>query len=160
MERECVGARSHGLMTCVSLCLQRTESVARSCHSNDVCCGLRWAVSCIRSSWATYGYQHSRGLEKVLVTQLYPTLCNPMDCSLPDSSVHEILQARIQECIVIPFSRVSSWPRGWTQVSCIAGRFFYSLSHQGSMQPWKEAAKISTVKGYQGITNSCHLDGF
>ena len=34
---------------------------------------------------------------KVLVTQLCPTLCDPMDCSLPDSSVHGILQARILE---------------------------------------------------------------
>ena len=128
MDRQCVWAGSHGLRTYVSLCFQRTWNVARSCHSNGVCCGLRWAVSCTRSSWATYGYhalsRHSRGLEKALVTQLCPTLCNPMDCSLPDSSVHEILQARIQEHIVISFSGVSFWPRDWTQVSCIAGRFF------------------------------------
>ena len=32
----------------------------------------------------------------------------------------------------IPFSRGSSWPRDWIQVSCIAGRFFYRLSYQGS----------------------------
>ena len=37
--------------------------------------------------------------------QLRPTLCDPMDCSLPDSSVHRILQARILEWVVIPFSR-------------------------------------------------------
>ena len=34
--------------------------------------------------------------------------------------------------VTIPFSRVSSWPRDWTWVSCIAGRCFYCLSHQGS----------------------------
>ena len=45
---------------------------------------------------------------KVLVTQLCPTLCNPMDCSLPGSSVHGILQARILERVAIPFSRGSS----------------------------------------------------
>ena len=39
----------------------------------------------------------------VLVTQLYPTLCNPMDCSLPGSSVHGILQERIPEWVAIPF---------------------------------------------------------
>ena len=42
----------HELRTCVSLCLQRAQNVARSCHSNGVCCGLRWAVSCTRSLWA------------------------------------------------------------------------------------------------------------
>ena len=42
---------------------------------------------------------------KVLVTQLCLTLCNPMDCSLPGSSVHGILQARILEWVTIPFSR-------------------------------------------------------
>ena len=52
------------------------------------------------------------------------TLCDPMDCSLPGSSDHGILQARILEWIVIPLSRGSSQPRDRTQVSCITGRFF------------------------------------
>ena len=49
-------------------------------------------------------------------------------CSLPGSSVHGILQARILEWVAIPFSRESSWSRDWTWVSHIAGRFFYHLS--------------------------------
>ena len=53
------------------------------------------------------------------VTQLCPNLCNPMDCSLPDSSVHGILQARILERVAISFSRGSSQPRNQTWVSCI-----------------------------------------
>ena len=63
---------------------------------------------------------------KVLVAQLYLTLCNPkeLDCSLPASSVHGILQERILEWVAIPFSGESFWPRGWTQISCIAGGFF------------------------------------
>ena len=44
--------------------------------------------------------------------QSCPTLYNAMDCSPPGSSVHGILQARILERVAIPFSRVSSWPRG------------------------------------------------
>ena len=56
--------------------------------------------------------------------QLCPTLWGPMDCSSPGSSVHGILQARILGWITMPSSRGSSWPRYWTQVSCIAGRFF------------------------------------
>ena len=58
-----------------------------------------------------------------LVPQLCPTLCNPRDDSLPGSSVHGILQARILEWVAIPFSRGSSQIRDGTWVSCTAGRF-------------------------------------
>ena len=57
----------------------------------------------------------------MLVAQSCPTVCNPMDCSPPDFSVHGILQARILGRVAIPFSRESFWPRDWTRVSCIAG---------------------------------------
>ena len=59
-----------------------------------------------------------------LVTQSCPTLCKPMNCSPPGSSVHGILQARILEWDAFSFSKGSSWPRDLTQVSCTAGRFF------------------------------------
>ena len=59
-----------------------------------------------------------------LVAQLWPTLCNPMDCSLPGSSVPGILPARVLEWVAMSSSRGSSQPRDWTQVSCIAGRSF------------------------------------
>ena len=59
-----------------------------------------------------------------LATQLYPTLCNPMDYSPPGSSVHGILQVRMLELVAISFSKGSSQPRGQTQVSYIAGGFF------------------------------------
>ena len=58
------------------------------------------------------------------VAQSCPTLCDPVDCSLLDSSVHGILQARILEWVAISFSRGSSQPRDRTRVSCIAGRRF------------------------------------
>ena len=54
-----------------------------------------------------------------------------MDCSIPGSTIHGILQARILEWVAMSFSRGSSWPRDWISVSCIsciAGRF---LSSQG-----------------------------
>ena len=57
---------------------------------------------------------------KVLVAQLYPTLCNPMDCSPPGSSVHGVLQARTLEWVAISFFMGYSWPRDWIPVSCIA----------------------------------------
>ena len=42
--------------------------------------------------------------------QLCPTLCNPMDCSPPGSSVHGIFQARVLEWVAIAFSRIAIWP--------------------------------------------------
>ena len=54
--------------------------------------------------------------------QSCPTLCDPMDCSPPGSSIHWILQARILGWIVVPSSRGSSWSRdrtGVSYVSCI-----------------------------------------
>ena len=63
-------------------------------------------------------------VESESISQSCPTLCYPIDCNPPSSSVHEILQARILEWVAIHFSRGSSQPRDRTQVSCIAGRFF------------------------------------
>ena len=58
------------------------------------------------------------------VAQSCPTLCDPMDCSLPGYSAHGIFQARVLEWAAIPFSRGSSQPRDWTRISCTAGRHF------------------------------------
>ena len=52
------------------------------------------------------------------------TLCDPMNCSLPGSSVHGILQARILEWVAIPFFGGSAQPKDQAQVSHIADRFF------------------------------------
>ena len=67
--------------------------------------------------------------------QLYLTLCNPVDCTLPDSSIHGILQARILQWVAIPFSMGSSPPRDQTQVShvsCIGRCVLYHYCHLGS----------------------------
>ena len=76
----------------------------------------------------------------VVITQLCLTLCDPMDYSPSGSSVHRILQARIQEWVAIPFSKGSSQSRDWTRVSCIASRFFIYICIQASWicseNPW------------------------
>ena len=59
---------------------------------------------------------------RVCVSHSVVSLCDPMHCVLPGSSVHGVLQARILEWADIPFSRFSL-PRDGTQVLCIAGRF-------------------------------------
>ena len=62
---------------------------------------------------------------KVLDARSCPTLLQAHGlCSLPGSSVHETLQARILEYVSIPFSRGSSQHRDQIQVCCIAGEFF------------------------------------
>ena len=58
------------------------------------------------------------------VTQSCPTLWDPMDCSLPGSSVHGIFQAIVLEWMAMSFSRGSSQPRDRTRVSCIVDRHF------------------------------------
>ena len=61
---------------------------------------------------------------KPIGAELCLTLCDPMDCSPPGSSVHGILQSGILEWVVTPSSRGPSWPRDRTQVSRITGGFF------------------------------------
>jgi len=62
---------------------------------------------------------------KVKVKSLsHVPLWDPMNCSLLGSSFHGIFQARVLEWGAIAFSRGSSWPRDWTQVSCTVGRQF------------------------------------
>ena len=63
-----------------------------------------------------------------LVSKSCATLCNPMDCSPPGSSVHGISQGRILEWTVNSFSRGSSQFKDRTRVSCILGRFFTTES--------------------------------
>ena len=58
------------------------------------------------------------------VAQSCPALCDPMDCSLPGSSVHGIFQAIVLEWIAISSSRGSSQPRDQTWVSQIVDRCF------------------------------------
>ena len=89
---------------------------------------------------------------KVLVIQSGPTLCKPIDCSPPGSSIHGILQARILGWVAISFSRGSSPPRDWTQISCIVCWF----SSVQSLSPVRLFATpgISAHQASLSITNS------
>ena len=92
--------------------------------------------------------------------QSCPTLCNPMDCSPPGSSVHGISQARILEWVVISSSRRSSRPRDWTRVSCVSciGRWIpYCLNNRGSpvICHWVTNAQNVLVSNNNNVTNLC-----
>ena len=69
---------------------------------------------------------------KVLIAQLYPTLCDPMDYSLPGSSVYGIIQARILEWVAIPYSK-GIFPTQGSNPGPLHYRWIlFHLSHQGS----------------------------
>ena len=68
----------------------------------------------------------------IVVTQSCLTLCDPMDCSPPGSSVRGILQAGILEWVAIPFSRGSSQPNRSNTSLLHFGQILHHLSHQGS----------------------------
>ena len=88
-----------------------------------VCSAWVWKVL-DKAEWLKNNKTINTVKVKVLVTQSFSTLCDTMNCSLPDSSVHGISQAIILEWVTISVSRVSAWPRDQTQVCCIAGKFF------------------------------------
>ena len=100
------------------------------------------------------------------VTQLCLTLCNPMDCSPPGSSVHGIFQARIVEWVAISHSRASSWPRVKPMSLAFpapAGGFFtswatYEIRYQ--IQGEKGIRNRNTWKlNYRLLNNSKSLKG-
>ena len=79
----------------------------------------------------------------VLVAQLCPTLCSPMDCSPLGSSVHRILQARTLEWVVVFLLQGIFWTQGLNLcllVSCIACRFFWIF--QARVLEWVTIALV------------------
>ena len=92
--------------------------------------------------------------------QLCPTLWDPMDCNLPGSSVHGILQARILEWVAISFSRGSSQPRDRTcipYISCIGKQVLYHQCHPGSPYPMFSPLINSVVAVYFFSLSPCIL---
>ena len=65
-------------------------------------------------------YEHTDMCERDKSLQLCPTLCHPIDCNPPGSSVHGILQVRILEWVAVPSSRASSGPRDWVCISYVS----------------------------------------
>ena len=97
--------------------------------------------------------------------QLYLTLCDPIDCSPPGSSVHGILQARVLEWVVIHFSRGSSWPRDQTPVSHIASKFFTIWATRETQRNLQRcnfqsgSLRVISVPSFQGNWLTCYSSG-
>ena len=79
----------------------------------------------------TYSFQHMCvcgvcvGVCVHVLTQLYPTLCDPMKCGQPGSSVHGISQARILEWVAVSYSRGTFQPRDQTRISYSCRQILY-----------------------------------
>ena len=87
-----------------------------------------------------------------LITQLCLTLCGPMDCSPPGSPVHGILQKRRLEQAAISYSRVSSWPRDRTHISCVVSFIVkWILYHWAT---WEAPVASSTVMSSLGCVST------
>ena len=105
------------------------------------------------------------------VTQLYPILCNLMDCNPPVYSVHGIFQAIILEWVAISFSRGSSWPRDQTRVSSTGRQILYhwatcihEIYYRSQLMLWRlrsymvchledqEGHGCNSVKGWRPVT--------
>ena len=84
----------------------------------------------------------------VLVTQSCLTLCDPMDCSPPRSSVRGVLQARILEWVAISFCKGSSRLRDWTWISCTADRCLSS-----DQQGWRNHMKHHFLVSFNNFTS-------
>ena len=83
------------------------------------------------------------------VTQSCPTPCDPMDCSLPGSTVHGIFQARILEWVAISYSRGSFGPKDRTHVSCVSciGRriLYHCANGEPHLVPFNNFILINTL---------------
>ena len=89
---------------------------------------------------------HCKSTMRSEVAQSCLTLFDPMDCSLPRSSVRGIFQSRVLEWVAISFSRGSSQPRDRTQVSRTAGRCF-------TVWATREAAFLSLASEFFRYSN-------
>ena len=95
----------------------------------DICTQIRMRICFSTLLLVSWGWSQYVGfpqlcLRQAVVVQSCPILRDPVDCSLPVSSVHEIFQARMLEWVAISSSRGSSQGTDQTRVSCIAGRVF------------------------------------
>ena len=126
----------------IDFCWEKTRK-SLQCKQQNLC--LQWYNEqslCNKRGvfllgWEGFLYQHGTEVKvKVIVTQSCSTLCDPMDCGPPGSSVHRILQARILEWVAISFSRGSSQPRDQTWSPTLQADSLPSEPPESLPQPW------------------------
>ena len=111
------------------------EEIYREVHLHM--CVYHWDNNCVvhfvtpadTCHWAAAASGTANQWQRLCVCSVVlscPTLCDPMDCTLPGSSVHGIFQTRILEWVAISFSRGSSWPKVISSISCVGRWILYS----------------------------------
>ena len=113
------------VMKIMATSFKRSHACTATLSAPSPAAGHHWSTPLLetpRHSQASLGQSFYESESEV--AQSCSTLCNPMDYSLPGSSVQGIFQARILAWVAISFSRQSSQPRDWTWVSRIVGRGF------------------------------------
>ena len=120
-------------LTYVHVCVKQipSGSLLYSTGNSALCSVVTWLGGMgvgVRGRSKREGIIYACNIYISRCAQSCPTLCNPVDCSPPCSSVHGTFQARIPEWVAISSSRGSSWPRDWihiSYVSCIGRWILY-----------------------------------
>ena len=112
---------------------------------------MKWRIRCIFFTWQGFWFTRCSSILVLARAQLCPTLCDPMDCNPPGSSVHGILRARILEWVAISFSRDLPDP-GIKSMSLLSpalvGRFFTTSTMQSLVVHLMLHVFISTLNKY------------
>ena len=111
----------------------------------NICCNLKFKKNFLLERTKDSYILRARCCCCCLVTQLYLIYCNHMDCSKPDSSVHGMFQARIQEWIAISVPRGSSRPRDRTCISCIGRHVLYCWGSREAQEPGDRGRKEEEI---------------
>ena len=134
----------------------------------------RWQPIRLPHPWDSLGKNIGMGCHFLLqcmkvkseseVAQSCPTLSNPMDCSLPGSSIHGILQARVLEWGAIAFSRSSMQisANDWVSFHCVYPVFLPWKSHEqgclvGRYSPWGQGQRTWWVNSNKNNDIFCHF---
>ena len=121
------------------------------------CAHMTWSAF-FRSKWKGHSpftcHAECDGEKNNVLLQSCLTLCDPMDCSLPGSSVHGILQARILGWVAVPSSRGSSPPRDRILISCVSGIGGWVLYHCATWSPASHGLLVGVISGLVHLEES------
>ena len=113
--------------------------MASTANSNNshITPNVNWSLRRLAQTSSSDGQREQKGpgYQKLRKSKGVAQSCAAL-CDLTDYTVHGILQARILEWVAFPFSRRSSQPRNWTQVSHIAGGFYTSWAIREAQEYW------------------------
>ena len=126
--------------------------------SSPLSCGCLVKAKCSKQQKLCWFIPNNMFAERKWSRSVTSDSCNPMDGSPPGSSTHGIFWARVLEWVAISFSRGSSQPRDWTQVSWTAGRLFTVWATREASMFAEQPCFYSFTGFTLGIVGCFHLD--